>query len=751
MLENLTGSMLADGIPWLEGFLSFLTSLKNYLLVFLGFSIVIFFHELGHFLAAKWCDVRVDKFAIGFGREIFGFTRGETRYSFNILPLGGYVKMLGQDDVAIDKSGEWIVKDDPHAFTSKPVGQRMIIVSAGVVMNLIFAAVAFMIVFMIGMKTLAPEVGLVLPGSPAESAGLRTGDVITEINGKDVKEFDDIRPSVILSAEGESLQITLDRPDPHGGPPKTMHVSVIPDRDPIEGRLQLGIAPAMTNEVVIVLNDPYLPSQFEQIEPLDKIVSVDGKKVSRLAELKRLIVRAEGEYVSVEIERPIEWEKSDEVEVIQTQRRALLSFRATTGKRGQGSGHLCGFVPRRVVQDIYRNRPAAEAGIRSGDILAGWDGQIAPRFDEILDSVKNNQGDPIPVTLMRPNDTGEFDEIKLEVTPERKGAFDEGDPKIGMQPTYYEERRLVVADIEPEVAEDIETPAAVLKDRMPRGSLITQVNGETVETWYALLEAFIDSAGSEVEVTWLTPEAEEDRGTIYIPDTIGTTFKLPPHHAITRIGEFTRVATEEGKPEVSVNTWRGAAAALRHYVGQTVTVEHRDLVDWAPHLEEIDVTEEMLDPWVMRTSYETDILLTDFYRIMRRESNPIAALMLGVKKTWRIMESVYMMVRRTLITRSVPMDTISGPVGIIQIGSQIADHSLVILLWFMALISANLAVLNFMPFPIVDGGLFVFLIIEKIKGSPVNFKVQMVTQLVGLVLIVSAFAYITYQDIINLF
>lgn len=170
--------------------LGLLSTLKNYLLIILGFSLVIFFHELGHFMAAKWCDVRVDRFAIGFGKTLMAYRKGvgfmwgstlprykrlldkwfqanrpalavegaepseadvadaqkslgigETEYAFNALPLGGYVKMLGQEDFEVDKSGELVVKNDPRAFSHKPVGQRMIIVSAGVIMNLIFASV----------------------------------------------------------------------------------------------------------------------------------------------------------------------------------------------------------------------------------------------------------------------------------------------------------------------------------------------------------------------------------------------------------------------------------------------------------------------------------------------------------------------------------------------------------------------------------------------------------------------------------
>ncbi len=118
------------------GGLEVLAAIKPWVLIVLGFSAVIFVHELGHCVLAKLADVRVEKFCIGFGRELFGFTRGETRYSFNILPLGGYVKMLGQEDFEVDTSGELQHKEDPRSFANKPVGHRMVIVSGGVLMPL---------------------------------------------------------------------------------------------------------------------------------------------------------------------------------------------------------------------------------------------------------------------------------------------------------------------------------------------------------------------------------------------------------------------------------------------------------------------------------------------------------------------------------------------------------------------------------------------------------------------------------------
>ena len=133
-----------------------------------------------------------------------------------------------------------------------------------------------------------------------------------------------------------------------------------------------------------------------------------------------------------------------------------------------------------------------------------------------------------------------------------------------------------------------------------------------------------------------------------------------------------------------------------------------------------------------------------------RVSNPAKAMMIGLRKTYYFIEQVYMMMKRMIFTRSVGLDQVSGPVGIVKMGSEIAGEDFVKLLYFLALISANLAVINFLPLPIVDGGLFVFLLIEKIKGSPISLKVQVATQVIGVVLIIGVFIFVTIQDVAKL-
>ena len=125
-------------------------------LVLVGFSVIIFVHELGHFLMAKWVGIRVETFAIGFGPRLFGFKRGDTDYCIRALPLGGYVKMMGQEDFALDQERVEATKIDPNSFLAKTPGQRALVVSGGVVMNVIFAAIAFVVIFMHGCRRRRP-------------------------------------------------------------------------------------------------------------------------------------------------------------------------------------------------------------------------------------------------------------------------------------------------------------------------------------------------------------------------------------------------------------------------------------------------------------------------------------------------------------------------------------------------------------------------------------------------------------------
>jgi regulator of sigma E protease len=182
-----------------------MTSIVSFIIV-LG--LLIFVHEFGHFICAKLFGVKVLKFSLGFGPKLAGFTRGETEYLVSALPLGGYVKMLGEQE---DEEVE--IADESRSFARKPVWQRFIIVAAGPLSNLLFAVFIFFLVFAIaGLPTPVENtvIGGVSVDSPAERAGLKPGDVIRTINGRETVTWEDVA-EMISTSNGEEVVLEIDR------------------------------------------------------------------------------------------------------------------------------------------------------------------------------------------------------------------------------------------------------------------------------------------------------------------------------------------------------------------------------------------------------------------------------------------------------------------------------------------------------------------------------------------------------------
>jgi regulator of sigma E protease len=179
-------------------------------------SVVVFFHELGHFLVARWCGVRVLVFSIGFGPELIGFNdRHGTRWKVSAIPLGGYVKFFGDENAASlpDQAaiGSMSAADARESFFHKSVGQRAAIVVAGPLANFILAIVIFAAVFMFfGKQITSARVDSVQPDSAAAAAGFRPGDLVVAIDGRPIESFSDMQRLVSASA-GRTLEISVDR------------------------------------------------------------------------------------------------------------------------------------------------------------------------------------------------------------------------------------------------------------------------------------------------------------------------------------------------------------------------------------------------------------------------------------------------------------------------------------------------------------------------------------------------------------
>ena len=242
-----------------------------YFIITIG--ILVLVHELGHFLAAKFFKMRVDTFSLGFPPRAFGKKIGETDYCISWIPIGGYVKIAGMIDESFDT--EFLNKEpQPWEFRSKPIWQRMIVISAGVMMNLLLAIFIFWGIIYHQGKTIHPvtEIGYIVPNSPAAKAGLRIGDKIISINNYLMKQWDEIETTLYTESVTHDLNLKVQRSD-------TFHTLMIRRSEmPDFTEERFGILPSGLMSVVTLV-DRGKPAEQIGLQPGDTILAVNGAAV----------------------------------------------------------------------------------------------------------------------------------------------------------------------------------------------------------------------------------------------------------------------------------------------------------------------------------------------------------------------------------------------------------------------------------------------------------------------------------------
>ncbi|MBI2343134.1 MAG: RIP metalloprotease RseP [Deltaproteobacteria bacterium] len=234
----------------------------------LGLGLLVLVHEWGHFVMARAAGVRVETFSIGFGRTVVSRERGATTYKIGWLPLGGYVKMAGEDPA------EPAAANDPGAYASKPVRKRLLIVLAGPIMNILLAAVIMPVTFLIGRERPAyevvpPVIEEVRPASSAERSGILPGDRILAVEGRAVATWEDVQEQLVLSGRDATLTLTVERE----GTPKTVKLRPSP--------WGLGFHPAtfLGNQPIVDEVTAAGPAARAGVMAGDRVVTVAGQPI----------------------------------------------------------------------------------------------------------------------------------------------------------------------------------------------------------------------------------------------------------------------------------------------------------------------------------------------------------------------------------------------------------------------------------------------------------------------------------------
>lgn len=700
-----------------------MSALSGFLLVLLGFGFLIFIHELGHFLAAKWAGIRADGFAIGMGPCLVSYRRGvgfvtgsadarvfrehgkrpiemtdaereskglgETEYSLRALPLGGYVRMLGQED-----GNPEATSSDARSFGMATIPRRAVVILAGITANLLLAIVLFLIAFMAGVRFPAPTVGFVVPNSPAARAtpvvdgarvGLQPGDTVTAIDGDETKTFIDLRVAAAMAKPGQELVVEVER----GG--TRVSYRMTPERDQRSGLLSIGVDPARSSALTDVRDSRGdvdravarlgLGDAAQVIGSGSKVVSVDGTEVSTFAELDRAAKASGG--------KPLEtvWQTVDGTRTALTVTpEPTYQSLAHPGLASVEPG-IIGLTPLVRVRMLVEGSPNTES-LREGDVLVRVGELEGPSWSQLIAHLRANPNTRFDATVLRAG---------IE-TPTTLRTDRDGRAGFFMEGAWDLPRVAASVDEVHDPAGSRATPAKSL-GAVPLSTVLS-LDGAPIGSLLELRDALVARARAAGASDRTDASDAADTGT---PVDVRIGLRDPSPQAVAH--------------EVVATLAPADLAALRA-LGHT-----------------FPIGEEYFDPQ---------------FTVLTANGNPWTAIQMGFRQTIVMVEQVFLTIDR-VARGSVGADQLQGPVGILHTGTKVADEGFMYIVFFLALISVNLAVVNLLPIPIADGGLFLFLMYEKFAGKPPSIAFQNAAAMAGIALVAGLFLFTFYNDLMRLF
>ncbi|MCR4289965.1 MAG: RIP metalloprotease RseP [Candidatus Scalindua sp.] len=594
---------------------------SNVVLVIIGIGLLIFIHELGHFLVAKKIGVRVHAFSLGFGPAIISRQIGETDYRVSLIPLGGYVKLAGEQREDSNTGEDW-------EFMSKKPWQRAAVLVAGVSCNTILAFILFIVAFKVGVPFITAEIGQTMPGGPAWEAGIRPGDKIVRINNVTDPDFEDIFITVALNGSPAGINMKIERDN------ERFDVNVVPEYDASVGVQRIGISPASTLEVhkIFTVENADAPAQVSELHVNDEILGVNGKAIATVNDFREIVNANPGKELNLSVLRNDQ--KRDIKVTPSVVTRWMIGLSCATSK----------------LDGVKKDSFAHSLGLKKGDEIVKVNSDNVHGFSALINKIKESPDGIITLQVNRNNVTKYIKLTKLG--EETVKEFSEGIfPHYGLT---------VDSTVEGFPAEKI---------GIKPGDNITSISGENVTEWSQLLTLVTASQGKEFEIAWT-------------------------HNYET--------VTKTIKPQKNEKNVQGILG-----------IKFRE-------------------------------------KKIYRKYGFLKACSVGTHKTVINIKRIYLTIQG-FVSKKLSTKALGGPVLIAQASYASAQSGIGKLMYFMAIISINLAVINILPVPVLDGGHLMFLGIEKLKGSPVSEKTMAIANYIGMGLVLTLMIYATKNDIMRLF
>ena len=673
--------------------------------------LVIFVHELGHFVAAKTFGVKCEKFYVGFDvpirigpiklpRTLGKFQYGETEYGIGIVPLGGYVKMLGQDDdprkleeenerikLEGEESEEVEPKLDPRSFPAKPVWQRMIIISAGVVVNVITGVLFAAIAYGYGVSYNPAIVGGVSPGGPAWQAGVESGGQIVSVGTleDDNMHFREMRMEILT--EG------LDNPE------KPMSIAVDYGGTVREFDLRSQSRPEMKDARMIGIAPPYSTSLGEEM--VARPNSVAGTVLTE-QDAGATILAFDGTPIDPTAQVP----SAPLFDYLYSHPAKTIDLKL---KRKDNSTHIVQLPPQRSnsvglrfeigpIVALVENGPAASAGMKLGDkIIRVGDDDSPDAYGLPLALV--DAKDPVSITVQR-GEGDETSEVDLEIMPVES-------------PQTTSPMRGITGEIGINNVGFAYQPLTTVSKVVGSGGDSTE--GESLQPGDEI-QKFRLVLKEDDKPKWLENEyyaasfAELKKGWEFSP--------------VTPLSSF-QETLQALPPGVKLEVW-----ATRPPEGRIVTGT-------------VIVRQDSKD----RVMFERGLGLTPSSAVEKADSFS-GALALGIKegkrRFWDVIRFLKMLPRGRIKLRHV-----GGPLEIVNIAKKETEKGFSPQLMFLTMLSMNLAILNFLPIPALDGGHMMFLLYELVAGKRANEQLEFRLTVAGLLSLLLLMVVVFANDIMR--